>query len=292
MILNIAFKDFYNNLISARFVIGFVLCLFLIPFTMLVSINDYRSQVMNYEVAREAASRNNEVRVYSALRPEIVITPEPLSIFSRGISFNVGNTVKILLGEKPLFATGQVATRENPLMNSFFSIDFISIIAIILSLIAIIFTYDACSREREDGTLKLALSNSVSRSVVLLGKMAGVMLTLMPILLFCYLLSIIMILFSPHISFTAGEWARIALLFATSILFFSLFIMIGIFVSTRFRSSAASMVTCLSIWIVACFIIPNLSVYIASNFVEVDSREKLNRDLELLSDEFYEKHEY
>ena len=57
MILNIAFKDFYNNIISARFVIGFVLCLFLIPFTMLVSINDYRSQVMNYEVAREEAKR-------------------------------------------------------------------------------------------------------------------------------------------------------------------------------------------------------------------------------------------
>jgi len=30
----------------------------------------------------------------------------------------------------------------------------------------------------------------------------------------------------------------------------------------------------------------------ASSFVNVDSREKLNRDLELLSDEFYEKHEY
>ncbi|MFC1537812.1 ABC transporter permease subunit [Candidatus Latescibacterota bacterium] len=292
MIINIALKDFHNNLISARFAIGFILCLFLIPFTMLVSINDYRSQVINYEIAREAADRINEVRVYSALRPEIVIPPEPLSIFSRGISFNVGNTVKILLGEKPLFATGQVATRENPLMNAFFSIDFISIIAIILSLIAIIFTYDACSREREDGTLKLALSNPVSRSTILLGKIIGVMLTLIPILLFCYLLSVIMILFSPHISFSAGEWTRIGLLFAASILFFTLFIMIGIFVSTRFRSSAASMVTCLSIWIVACFVISNLSVYAASSFVNVDSREKLNRDLEMVSDEFYEKHEY
>jgi len=289
MILTIAKKDINNNLISSRFVIGFLLCLFLIPFTMLVSINDYRSQVVNYETAREEAARNNEVRVYSALRPEIVIPPEPLSIFSRGISFNVGNTVKILLGEKPLLATGQVSTRENPLLNLFFSIDFISIVSIIMSLIALIFTYDTCSREREDGTLKLSLSNPVSRSIILLGKAAGVFLTLIPILVFCYLLSVIMILFSPHISFSAGEWARIGLLFAASILFFSLFMLIGIFISTRFRSSATSMVTCLSIWIITCFVIPNLSVYIASSFVNVDSREKLNRDLGLLNDEFYEK---
>jgi len=290
MVLTIIKKEIYNNLISSKFVIGFLLCLFLIPFTMLVSINDYRSQVVNYETAREEAEKNNEVRVYSALRPELVLPPEPLSIFSRGISFNVGNTVKILLGEKPLLATGQVSTRENSLLNLFFSIDFISIIAIIMSLIALIFTYDACSREREDGTLKLSLSNSVSRSIILLGKAAGVFLTLIPILVFCYLLSVIMILFSPHISFSAGEWARIGLLFAASILFFSLFMLIGIFISTRFRSSATSMVTCLSIWIVFCFIIPNLSVYMAHSLVNVDSREKLNRDLELLSDEFYEKH--
>ena len=41
MIFTIAVKEFYNNLISARFVIGFLLCLFLMSFNMFVNINDY-----------------------------------------------------------------------------------------------------------------------------------------------------------------------------------------------------------------------------------------------------------
>ena len=39
MILSIALKEFYANLISARFTIGFLLCLFLIPFSVIVIIS-------------------------------------------------------------------------------------------------------------------------------------------------------------------------------------------------------------------------------------------------------------
>ncbi len=41
MIWKIAKKEFLLNLISARFVIGFLLCLFLIPFTLTVNIDEY-----------------------------------------------------------------------------------------------------------------------------------------------------------------------------------------------------------------------------------------------------------
>jgi ABC-type transport system involved in multi-copper enzyme maturation permease subunit len=163
MIKSIALKEFYNNLVSARFTVGFILCLFLIPFILFVSINDYKSQVRAYEVEKRRAETRKEVRVYSALRPDIVKKPEPLSVFSKGISYNVGNRVRILLGEKPLLSRGRNAVRENPHMSAFFTIDFISIVAILVSLLALLFTYDACSGEKELGTLKLLLSNSVSR---------------------------------------------------------------------------------------------------------------------------------
>jgi len=41
MIWKIAKKEFLLNIISARFVIGFMLCLFLIPFTFTVNTNEY-----------------------------------------------------------------------------------------------------------------------------------------------------------------------------------------------------------------------------------------------------------
>ncbi|MFC1562900.1 ABC transporter permease subunit [candidate division KSB1 bacterium] len=292
MILHIAKKDFLSNLISARFVIGFLLCLFLIPFTLMVSIDDYSEQLRVYAVDKAQTEKDfKEVKVYSKLRPEIVKPPEPLSIFSQGISSNVGNRVKIWLGEKPLLATGKTAIRDNPLLNSFFSIDFISIIAIIMSLLALIFTYDSCTGEKEEGTLKLQLSNSISRYKILLGKVIGVYLTLLPIILFCYILSFILILFSSDIEFSASDWGRICLLFLISILFLSVFIFIGLFISSRFRSSIISIIVCLFIWVFLIFIIPNLSVYIAESFVKFQSLDNLMYILSDLDKEFANKRE-
>jgi ABC-type transport system involved in multi-copper enzyme maturation permease subunit len=286
MIWKIAKKEFLLNLISARFVIGFLLCLFLIPFTLTVNIDDYDSRMRVYRVDKANAENSfKNVRVYSQLRPEIVKSPEPLSIFCRGINGNVGNQIKIWLGEKPLFATGKAAIRDNPLLNSFFTIDFIGIIAIIMSLLALIFTYDACTREKEDGTLKLQLSNSLSRYKILLGKVLGVYLTLLPIVLFCYILSFIQILNSPNISFSVGDWERIILLFFTSLLYFTVFIYIGLLISARLKSSITSIIVCLFFWVFFVFIVPNLAVYMAESLKKVQAYDNLQYVLKDLDKE-------
>jgi len=290
MIWKIAKKEFLLNLVSARFIIGFLLCLFLIPFTVTVNIDDYDSRMRVYRVDKANAENSfKNVRVYSQLRPEIVKPPETLSIFCRGISGNVGNRVKIWLGEKSLFATGKAAIRDNPLLNSFFSIDFVGIIAIVMSLLALIFTYDACTREKEDGTLKLLLSNSLSRHKILLGKVLGVYLTILPIVLFCYILSTILILHSPNISFSAGEWGRICLLFLASLLYFTVFIFIGLLISTRLKSSITSIIVCLFFWVFFVFIVPNLAVYMAESLKKIQSYDNLQYVLQDLDKEYGKK---
>ncbi|MBN1291157.1 MAG: ABC transporter permease subunit [Candidatus Latescibacteria bacterium] len=289
MILSIALKEFYTNLVSARFTIGFLLCLVLIPFTMLVSINDYKTHQKAYEIEKKQADKNNVVKVYSALRPEIVKPPEKLSIFSRGISNNVGNKVKIYFGIKPMLAEGRNTIRANPLLNGYFSLDFVTVTAIILSLLALLFTYDSCTREREQGTLKLILASSLSRWELLLGKILGAAMTILPVILFCYLLSALIILFHPAVSFTAGEWLRIAVMILTSIICFTFFMFLGVFISSRLRSSMTSIVVCLFIWVTTLFVIPNMAVYAGQSFVERDTQENLDFALNDLDKEFREK---
>ncbi len=290
MIWQIARKDFLSNIISARFMIGFVLCIFLIPFSVLINIDDYKEHVRLYHMYRDSAENAfKSVRVYSKLRPEVVKPPEPLSIFSKGISENVGSRVKIWLGAKPMLAEGRAKVRDNPMLNAFFSIDFAGVIGIIMSLLALIFSYDICTREKEDGTLKLQLSNSLSRARLLIGKIMGVFLTLLPILAFCYLLSALLILVSSGISFSGKDWSRIALLFIASLIYVAVFIFIGIFISTRFKSSVSSIVVCLFFWVFFVFIVPNLSVYLADKFIRVESRDNLNLVINGLNREFGEK---
>lgn len=290
MFWKIAKKELLLNVISARFVIGFLLCLCLIPFTLTVNIEDYVNRLRAYQVDQTNADRRfREVRVFSQIRPEVVKPPDPLSIFCQGISGNVGNRVKILLGQKPLFAAGKVTIRDNPLLNSFFSIDFIGIIAIVMSLLALIFTYDACAKEKEDGTLRLQLANSLGRSNILLGKVIGVCLTLLPIIAFCYLLSFLFILLSENISFSATEWVRIILLFLTSLPYFLVFAFMGLLISTRVRASITSIILCLFLWVFFVFIIPNLAVYLAVSFKEIQSVDNLNYATAELDKEFRNK---
>jgi ABC-type transport system involved in multi-copper enzyme maturation permease subunit len=287
MVSQIVRKEFLNNLLSARFVIGFLLCLVLIPFSILINIDDYRDQAAIYQTERDAAEKAvKEVRVYSELRPEIVIPPEPLGIFSRGIRGQVGNKVKIQLGEKPWLAEGISAVRDNPFLASFFSIDFVDIAAVIFSLLAILFSYDVFTREKEDGTLKLQMANAVGRAQFLAGKVLGILATLLPVLLFSFLLSAVLILASRELTFSILDWGRIALLFGASLLYLAVFIFIGLFISARSKTSVTSLVICLFVWVFFVFIVPNLSAYVAESFVGIRSRENLTLVLEDLDKEF------
>ncbi len=275
MIISIALKEFYNNLISARFTIGFLLCLLLIPLTLVVNINDYESKVTAYETQKKEAEKKLKIRVWSYFRPCLVREPEPLSILSRGVNYQLGNYVDTRLYIKPFKAQGRTGTSDNPLMGTYFSVDFCMILAIVLSLLALLFTYDACSGEREQGTLKLVLANSIPRSSVLLGKVLGVGLTLIPIILFSYILCALTIAISPHVAFSADDWLRMGLMLLTSVLYLFTFAFLGLFVSSMFRHSAASIVVCLLAWVFFLFVVPDVSGYVAGSLLETPSEHIL-----------------
>jgi ABC-type transport system involved in multi-copper enzyme maturation permease subunit len=290
MILHIARKEFLTNLLSARFVIGFLLCLVLIPFSVLINIDDYREQARLYNLERDSAEKIlKETRVYSFLRPIIVFPPEPLAVFGKGISSQVGTKVKIKLGEVPLLAEEITATRDNPFLASFFSVDFVDIAAVIFSLLGLLFSYDALTREKEDGTLRLQMANSLGRSRVLAGKVAGILMTLLPVLVFCFLLGAVNVLLSGKISFTGREWGRLALLALISLVYLAVFALLGLFVSSRTKTSVTSLVFCLFLWVFLVFVIPNLSSYLAESFVAIQSRDNLNRVLADMDRAFAER---
>jgi ABC-type transport system involved in multi-copper enzyme maturation permease subunit len=287
MIGLIAKKDFLINLISVRFVIGFVLCLVIIPFTMIVGLDDYNNQMRMYQIDRDAAEKEmKELLVYSALRPTVVKQPEVLSIFSKGISANMGNKTKVSLQEYPLFLDGHTTSRDNPLLNVFFSLDFATVIAILISLLALVFAYDAITREREDGTMKLSMTGQVSRISFLVGKLAGLLLTLLPILIFCYLIAALIVALNPAVSLTPSDWAGLSLLFLTSIIYMLVFIVLGLFISALSAHSSSSIILSLLSWIVFLFLIPGMAAYLSKSI----SKTPLYDNVQVSIDEHYKEY--
>lgn len=283
MIWLIAKKDFLLNLLSVRFIIGFVLCLLVIPFTIIVSVDNYGNQVRVYKIEQAQADQEmKESRVWSHVRPTVVQEPEPLSIFSTGIISNIGNKVKIMFWEYPLFPEGHTLTRDNPLLNAFFSIDFSKVIAILISLLALVFSYDAITREREDGTMKLTFTGQVSRISFLMGKLLGLLLTLLPILLFCYLLACLIIVVNPGVSFSASDWGGLLLLLLTSVIYMLVFLLLGMFISSRVTHSSSSIIISLLCWIWFLFLMPNIATYLAQSV----SKAPLYDNVKLAMDEY------
>jgi ABC-type transport system involved in multi-copper enzyme maturation permease subunit len=197
--------------------------------------------------------------------------------------------VKIKLGEKPLLGEGQTNGRDNPLLLSFFSIDFVHILAILISLLALVFSYDLFSGEKEKGTLKLMLSNSIGKAAVIAGKITGIFLTLVPILLLCYLISVLIILFTPQISFSASDWFAVLVLFLTSFLFMAFFVGMGILISIKNQSSFNGIVISLFLWLWFLFLWPNIAVYYAQSNVKIGMLDQLQQSINLYDQEMYKK---
>ncbi|OFX37283.1 MAG: hypothetical protein A2X05_15540 [Bacteroidetes bacterium GWE2_41_25] len=291
MILHIAKKDFLDNFTSARFVAGFLLCLFLVPFTVYTGTRLYESRVDKYQRdAREADEIFTKAQVYAQIQPVAVIQPSPLTIFSKGISEQVGSKASLSNSEIPTFATGITTMYENQFLNRFVSLDFINILAIILSLIGVFLSYDIFSREKEDGTLKLLLSNNVKRSDFFLGKVSGILLTFIPLLLVCYILVFIILWISPSVSLSADDYARILLLFVFSLLYLSFFILLGSYISSKAGTSSTSLIINLFIWCFLLFLLPNSMSYLGKNIVKSDNYSIVRMNTMDLDNEFWKKY--
>jgi ABC-type transport system involved in multi-copper enzyme maturation permease subunit len=290
MIWHIAKKDFLLNIFSARFIIGVLLCLILVPFTITVSIDEYKSQLRIYTVDKEKSEKEwKEIKVYSNLKPEIIKYPEPLGIFYKGINQNVGNKVKIYLQEYPFFPTGHASTRDNPLLNAFFSLDFITVLSIVLSLLALVFSYDLITREHEDGTLKLIFTNYNGRISFLIGKITGVLISLLPILVFCFLLSALFIVLSPDIKLQVSDWIRVIILFIFSILYVLIFILMGTLISALVKHSSTAIVLSMLSWIWFVFLWPVSGSYLSKSIVKTDLYDNVRNSLDDLDKEYGKK---
>ena len=74
------------------------------------------------------------------------------------------------------------------------AIDWVFIFGVLLSLMALLFTFDAFIGEKERGTLKLVMAQSLPRHTLLLGKFLGAMLALAIVLSLSIVVNLLIVL--------------------------------------------------------------------------------------------------
>ena len=184
----------------------------------------------------------------------------------------------------------QDTSRKNDSLPNFTELDWTFIIGLVMSFMAILFTYDAISGERETGTLSLLMANSVSRATVLLGKFMGAFLTILIPLFIGVLLNLMVVSASRLALLSGGEWARVGIICVISMIYISIFLWLGLFISSQFSNSSSSLLTLLLIWTVFVVLIPNTMGVLASGFKQVPSRSEISRIKKAKEDEIDNRH--
>ena len=136
-------------------------------------------------------------------------------------------------------------------------IDWVFIVTYLLSFIPLLFTFDALSGERERGTLRLCLANSISRPTLLVGKFLGSFITVLIAFYCAVLFNLALISTESWTQFSGADWGRVGLTVLIASCYAGIFIAIGLIISAMTRESRLSLVVLLLIWVTVVVFMPS-----------------------------------
>lgn len=277
MLRTVIRKEIQDLIGSTTFAIAFGACAVLILLSFYVGATNYRLAKSQYEASQAEDLRQMEGLTdwFSLEQHRIFLPPQPLEALVTGISNDIGRTTEIktrgeLTAEDSRF-------NEDPIYAVFRFLDLTFVFQIVLSLFAILLGYNAISGEKERGTLRLIFANSVPRATFILGKLIGTFLSLSLSLIVAIGLGCVLLpLFGVHLAPT--EWARLALIVLSGLLYFGVFLSLAVFVSAVTQRSSSSFLVLLVVWIGAVLIVPRVSVLLAGHAVDVPSVDQLDAE--------------
>lgn len=262
-------KELKAIILSPKFVATFGICSLLILLSVFVGIQEYQNEQEQYETALQLAEQQMmQEDSWWGLENVVFRKPGPMQIFVSGVNNDIGRSSQINTWFEPKLEQSNYAS--DTLFAVFRFIDLTFIVQVVLSLFAILFTYDAINGERESGTLKLAMSNAVPRAQYMMAKFAGSWVGLTIPLLIPILLAVLLVMVLG-IPMTGGDWSRLATLIGSSILYFTFFIAFGLLISALTKRSSVSFLILLVAWVALVLIVPRAATMAAGQLVPVTS---------------------
>ena len=260
MLRNLIRQELLVHLMSARFFAAVVITLLLVVANAVVLLEDYERRLVKYsQQANAHREKVQEAKTYSTLKLSVERPPNPLSLFSAGLDKRLGSTFEIYHGSVPMISDGSARSLDNAFLNLFSKIDLVLIFQVVLSLMALLFAYDAIAGDWENGTLRLVISHPVRRGTLLLAKYIGAMVCLLLPVLMSLLMVMLLLSTVSSIQLGGADFLRIGGIVLTTTIYLSVFYLIGLLISTVTRRTATSLMLCMFLWVVLVLVYPNWS---------------------------------
>jgi hypothetical protein len=258
----VAGKEVLANLLGSRFYVVVLLAAALVATSFFVMGRDYKARLADHDLIKAKPGE-----------PVAVNPPNPLSIVAKGLDEAMSRSFEVT----PIGVTVRAGQKSGNTVFAFFPApDFLYVVRVVMSLLALLFGFDLVNREKEDGTLRLVLANPVPRGAVLFGKWAGSFVSLAAPFLLVTGIGLAVLALDPAIRFTGGQVARLALILGLSLLYIAFFLSLGLLVSALTRRASSALVILLFAWVLVVFVLPNLGTLVARQAVEVPSVRALS----------------
>ena len=290
MIRYIVEKELIETGLSRRFLILVSLSVGLVALSMYTGISQYSASERYYRIAHElmretvpnqvswqALAAWGEYRIY---RP-----PSTLAVLASGLEDATGRNTRISAYEEPFLADSKY--NEQSILAIFGHLDFLLIMRVVFSLLALLFTYSAICGERENGTLKLMLVNPLPRDKIILGKLIGGMIGVGAPLLVSILVATLLILVQAQVQLTSAEWIRLLTFFLMCFLYIFCFLNIGLLISSVFRRAGSALLTGLVVWVFLVLVAPRGALITAASLLEVPTSAEVQEAKEQASRQSY-----
>ena len=291
MLGNLIKTQILENIYGVKFIVTFVICVLLVIGATVTGIGRYESQ-MDEEQKIISINRGNLEDTSSWHQVgrsgiKIIKPATRLSIFASGLEQSVGRTATVREGDFPHMEDSIYSTA--PIFAVFGDLDLTFIIKIVISLFAILFTYDLVSGEKERGTLKLCLSNPVPRNTFILGRSIGSFVSLLIPLLLPLIIGLLAIMLLGNITFGGEEWARLGVIVLGYVLYMLAFFSLGIFISAITKRSAISFLILLFLWVMFVLVVPKAAMMTAGQIHPIPGINEVRAEQFQLQRDFWQR---
>ncbi len=269
MLIALIRKEIMQHVLSVRFVALLLMCLLLIPLTLSINYRNYHQNLVDYQESVKLANiEEKTINPKMQLEPELEVSklflkPTPLSVFANGL----GDALPSHLGmTRNGITQGPPALVSDSLSYLLGHLDFLFLVGTVFSLLALLFTFDAVAGEREAGTLRITLANSLPRDLFLWSKLIGGYIVFIVPFLVSFLFGLLVLVWQ---GFPLGEpeiFPRVFSLTLASLLYIAVFFAIGTVISTYLDNSKTALIAAFTVWVFAVLITPRVG-FIAAKFI-------------------------
>lgn len=181
-------------------------------------------------------------------------TIDPLSLFDKGLENYTGNAI-FLEAHKQNTVNFSEASLSTGLLR-FGEISQAMVLQLLVPLLLFFIGFGTISTDRENGTLKILLSQGASWRELLVGKCLGLWMIGFSMLLAGFLLLILTSLSIPELNMKMDWWIRVSGLFVCYAVYFWIIGTITVWISAISKSSRISLVSLIGIWLLMGTLLP------------------------------------